>query len=257
MRQLGLALHQHHDTSLTLPSGVSHPAALPGVARLYPLPDDPFPMMTWHTRLLPYIEQDELWRISVQAYQVDTHFLDDPPHLARTVLVRTFSCPADGRRARAGKSPDESPAPTSYLGVSGTSHYRSDGVFYLDSHTRFADITDRLSSTLMVGERPPSSDLRYGWWYGDWGNWGDVNSYLGVRETGLTDWIPGCPDGPYAFSPDRVQNPCSAFHFWSLHSGGANFLFADGSVRFLPYSSAKLLPALATRAGGEVAVLPD
>jgi hypothetical protein len=28
-----------------------------------------------------------------------------------------------------------------------------------------ADITDGLSNTLMVGERPPSSDFQYGWWY--------------------------------------------------------------------------------------------
>ena len=39
--------------------------------------------------------------------------------------------------------------------------------------------------------------------------------------------------------------------FWSLHPGGANFAFADGSVKFLRYSAADILPALATRAGGE------
>jgi len=41
------------------------------------------------------------------------------------------------------------------------------------------------------------------------------------------------------------------FHFWSLHSGGAHYLFADGSAHFLSYASAPLLPALASRAGGE------
>ena len=47
------------------------------------------------------------------------------------------------------------------------------------------------------------------------------------------------------------------FQFWSLHPGGANFAFADGSVRFLPFAADSVLPALATRAGGEVATLPD
>jgi hypothetical protein len=47
------------------------------------------------------------------------------------------------------------------------------------------------------------------------------------------------------------------FHFWSPHLGGALFLLADGAVRFLTYPSAPLLPALASRAGGEPASLPD
>lgn len=47
------------------------------------------------------------------------------------------------------------------------------------------------------------------------------------------------------------------FHFWSLHSGGANFAFADGSVRFLRYSAEPIMPALATRAGGEAVSLPE
>jgi prepilin-type processing-associated H-X9-DG protein len=46
------------------------------------------------------------------------------------------------------------------------------------------------------------------------------------------------------------------FHFWSLHAGGAHFLFADGSVRFLSYSAAPILPALASRAGGETVEIP-
>jgi prepilin-type processing-associated H-X9-DG protein len=50
---------------------------------------------------------------------------------------------------------------------------------------------------------------------------------------------------------------CDALHFWSLHSGGANFAFADGSVRFLRYSADDVMPALATRAGGEVVAIPE
>jgi prepilin-type N-terminal cleavage/methylation domain-containing protein/prepilin-type processing-associated H-X9-DG protein len=42
----------------------------------------------------------------------------------------------------------------------------------------------------------------------------------------------------------------------SLHSGGANFLMADGSVHFLRYQADDILPALATRNGGEVISLP-
>lgn len=47
------------------------------------------------------------------------------------------------------------------------------------------------------------------------------------------------------------------FHFRSKHSGGANFLLADCSVHFLRYTADVVLPALATRAGKEIAGVPD
>lgn len=58
------------------------------------------------------------------------------------------------------------------------------------------------------------------------------------------------------FGPGSLRNDCDLFHFRSFHPGGANFLCADGSVHFLSYSAASVLPALGTRAGGEVADLP-
>ena len=81
---------------------------------------------------------------------------------------------------------------------------------------------------------------------------------LGVQERNVLPylWAP-CPSGVYTFGPGRINNQCDLFHFWSLHPNGANFLFVDGSVHFLPYTSAPILPALASRAGGEVANLPD
>jgi prepilin-type processing-associated H-X9-DG protein len=80
---------------------------------------------------------------------------------------------------------------------------------------------------------------------------------LGVEEHNYTFRAPTCPKGPYLFGPGSLDNQCDMFHFWSLHNGGANFLFADGSVRFLPYSTVSLMPALASRAGGEPIQLPD
>jgi prepilin-type processing-associated H-X9-DG protein len=62
--------------------------------------------------------------------------------------------------------------------------------------------------------------------------------------------------GTCKFAPGSFSNPCDMFHFWSPHAGGAHFLFADGSVHFLNYSAAPLLPALASRAGGEPASPP-
>lgn len=64
-------------------------------------------------------------------------------------------------------------------------------------------------------------------------------------------YVLGCPTKSSGDVNGSLDNLCDAFHFWSFHSGGANFLFADGSVRFIPYTANEIMPALATRAGGE------
>jgi prepilin-type processing-associated H-X9-DG protein len=60
-----------------------------------------------------------------------------------------------------------------------------------------------------------------------------------------------CPRGPCHFLQGSLTSICDQFHFWGLHEGGANFLFVDASIHFIPYSAASILPAMATRAGGE------
>lgn len=249
LRQLGLALHRYDHTYGSLPPGVVHPRFYPGVPRLYGPDTDPYPLMNWHARLLPYLEQDGLWLQIHQAYLDDPYELASLSHQAvRETQVAIFACPADTPRG----VPIGTQGQTSYLGIEGINNARCDGLLFLDSSIRYPAIADGSSNTLLVGERPPSRDLRYGRWHASWGPWGTVNSTLGVQALGVLGWLPGCPDGPYAFGPGRLTDPCSAFHFWSLHAGGANFLFADGAVRFLPYSAAARLPDLATRAGGEI-----
>lgn len=254
LRQIGLSLHQYHDHYKHLPSGLIHPALPPGV---FGPNTDPYPFSTWQMRILPFLEQNALWSAITVAYSQDPYFLmDNPPHWVRDVPIPLFLCPADGDRDPASTAPADNPALSSYIGVSGTNWMRQDGVFYLDSPTRFAAITDGLSATVCIGERPPSRDRVYGRWYGGYGEWGPVNSYLGVREVAYGAYFDECPQGPYHFGPGRLDNPCSVYHFWSFHTGGANFLFADGAVHFLPYSADGILPALATRAGNDIVEVP-
>jgi prepilin-type processing-associated H-X9-DG protein len=54
------------------------------------------------------------------------------------------------------------------------------------------------------------------------------------------------------YGPGRGENPCDFNHFWSYHTGGANFVFGDGSVRFVPYTAKPVMNALATRGGGDL-----
>ena len=88
---------------------------------------------------------------------------------------------------------------------------------------------------------------------------GAADMDLGVNEINIGSLATaGCAVGAYEYGPGSVQNQCDLLHFWSLHpGGGAHFLFCDGSVRFITYSAASVMPALATRAGGETVTIPD
>jgi prepilin-type N-terminal cleavage/methylation domain-containing protein/prepilin-type processing-associated H-X9-DG protein len=248
IRQIGLALHSYHDSHGVLPPGVSHA----GVS-------EPFPFMSWNTRLLPYLEQPALWSQAQAAYQRTPNFLNDPPHPIATV-VRTFLCPSDSRVSTPHAFSDTVRAAfTSYLGVEGRNQFRQDGLLYLNSRVRFGEVTDGLSHTLLVGERPPSSTFTLGWWYAGWGQNqdGSAEMVLGVQERNFGKYSATCPAGPYTYSQGSLSEFCDAFHFWSPHLGGATFLFADGSVHLIPYSAAPIMPALATRSGGETPSLSD
>lgn len=243
LHQIALALQNYHDVHGSLPPGVS-----------YRNGTDPYPFMSWNTRLLPFLEQDALWNLAVAAFAKDPRFLNNPPHVDLVTFVPLFACPSDPlnfqTRTLAGTF---RVAFTDYLGVEGTNQFSKDGLLYLDSQVRLTGISDGTSNTLMVGERPPSADGVLGWWYAGEGQSqdGSADMVLGVREMNASVYAPNCPAGPYGYGPGNGQNQCDVFHFWSFHPGGAHFLFADGSVHFLPYAAASVLPALATRAGGE------
>ena len=248
LRQIALALHSYHGTAGRLPPGIR-------------VRKDPFPFMSWDTRLLPYLEHQAAWDEAVEDFRRQPLFTSPVPHrnLARPLPV--LLCPAD---TRAVGTTDEGIAAafTYYLGVTGRFGGEGGGLLYRDSTVRLGDITDGASQTLMIGERPPSPDFHFGWWYAgagqDRSNWdGSADSLLAVREFNRTFRAPTCPRGPYSFQPSSSDDMCGTFHFWSQHVGGAHFAFADGSVRFLRYTADEIMPALATRAGGETATTPD
>jgi prepilin-type processing-associated H-X9-DG protein len=129
------------------------------------------------------------------------------------------------------------------------------------------DVVDGTSNTIAVGERPagPTNyDVNFnGWWsgldtigwrYGAPGWEFDTIQYVqnSVASPSTTSTITGQPcTFPALYAAGKANESCDFNHFWSFHAAGANFLFADGSVRFLPYTAQPIMIALATRSGGE------
>jgi len=261
LKQMGLALHMYHDATQTLPSGVTYKS--------------PYYYWSWMAVMMPYYEQDNLYKQADSWARTPGQyhywpwggFWLSPQTAANPALgtkVKTLICPADGREdtvlSGANAGLNGSVAFTGYVGVAGiqgNSNYNQtgddQGILYWKSTVRLTDITDGTSNTLMVGERPPSADLQYGWWFAsagyDGSGVGDV--LLGSRSTNYAASL-GCPSSKVGLQPGNVNQTCDQAHFWSFHSGGANFVLGDGSVRFVTYGKDSILPQLSTRNGGEV-----
>lgn len=256
LRQLSIAVHQFHDVNGELPQG-HRPLSLFRSGRL--------PLSGWSLSVLPYLEQQATYNKAIEAYRAKWLPFPPNPHPGLSQVMSVYICPSDGRitSAQVSQRTQTLAAFTSYLGVSGQDSITArDGSLFQSSHIRVADIADGTSNTLLLGERPPSADFQFGWWYAGTGQrlTGSADIVLGVREPNLQPITVGSPCGPgnYPFMPaSGFNDPCGMFHFWSPHPGGANFAFADGSVRFLRYEADPIIPALATRAGGETVAIPD
>lgn len=255
LKQIALAAQNYHDTRGSLPASY---APFDGISNS---------LTTWPVRLLPYLDQVPLWQQTIWAYRVTLDVNQNPPHVGRTIVLKMYACPADHRLTEPiTDDRGYTAAYGSYEGVGGgvsRSMGGYDGAMRALTGVRLTEVSDGTSNTLLVGERPPWGRLYCGTWYGTaipndevfndptWAG-GTISSIHVFRGD---NWR-GCR-GPFRFGPGRLDNRCDVLHFWSLHSGGANFAFCDGSVRFLPYSAEPVMVPLATRAGGEVVTVPD
>ncbi len=250
LKQIGLALHHFHDARGRFP-----PVPFPS-----PPDGNPNAYLSWMALILPQLEQDSLYQVSVQACRIDPDALHDPPHLGLATVVRTYVCPADSRLLTPQTDRFQVRAAfTSYIGNAGTVSLEGKqgfaGVF--GDSPNLSQFTDGTSQTLMAGERPPPDSFQAGWWYpGWWYLWGSRGPNAIIVLGGINNQDEDrCPITK-VFGPGRTDNPCDRNHLWSLHPGGANFLFVDGSARFLPYSAEALIIPLASRNGGEIVELP-
>jgi prepilin-type N-terminal cleavage/methylation domain-containing protein/prepilin-type processing-associated H-X9-DG protein len=255
LKQIATALHSYHDTNNFFPHAYDARALFldPSKTPVTNGRSTTIVTKSWATLILPFIEQDNLDHAGYDTY----HQRD----------VSIYACPSDPRGGGVyiGTNSYGVQGLTDYLAVTGTMTFignpdtgwtrpKCNGVIYESSRTRIADITDGTSNTLLAGERPPSPDLFWGWW-----TWSAFDASLGVRDTFAVYEVTGefptvlCTSFfPENYRPGNSRNNCDTHHFWSMHPGGGNWIYADGSVRFMDYQSNAILPALATRNGGEV-----
>jgi prepilin-type N-terminal cleavage/methylation domain-containing protein/prepilin-type processing-associated H-X9-DG protein len=254
LHQIGLALHLYHDDYNSFP---------PGYVWKPVIPDDPTvtdPGWGWASFILSYLEQSNLQNTINYKSAVG----DPMNYTIRTTILPLFVCPTDQStglfqvQTTTGQLIDA--ATNSYaacfgIGEIGLVPGTGEGMFYRNSRVRIADITDGTSNTFAVGERA-SLFAQTPW--------------AGAISQGLVLMTPGSPDHRYEPQAAAVEvlahaggHPlndlcCDADDFFSPHTGTAIFLFGDGSVRSLAFSTdLDILVALATRRGGEVVNADD
>jgi prepilin-type processing-associated H-X9-DG protein len=244
----------------------------------------------WTTALLPYLEQQNMYN------QVQT-FVNAYPGMGNSgpgsvaagtqtpsygFQMKMYTCPSNTRPLVAW---DGVAYLTSYLGcagtVSGLPAPTMDGVLFATAAGKgrpLVSITDGTSNTVAIGERPCTTDVSWGWCFAAWGvacesSWGNIqyafgdgDIILGSNDVGMItyDALNGCNDPPTMVGFQAPRDPFGKLggendiaHFWSFHTSGANFLFADGHVQFLNYAAGQsVFPAMATATGGEVFTMP-
>ncbi len=265
LKQIGIALHHFHDVHQVFPASGWTTAG----------PGNPHGRYVgWRPLILPFVEQEGLQRI----YDFSVDWWEGRNLEAATHSVRLFICPATPARAEVLQAVAKPPrpamtfprplAPTDYeaiMGVQpssinphlGTSFYNSFNrfaVMHRNSRVRFTDITDATSTTVMVVEAAGRPVV-----YRNHRAYPDIGNDQGIS------WADS--EGPFSLdgaSPDAMLEGCGLLCYrsmnakndnepYSFHSGGGNFLFADGHVAFIRDSIAlTTLAALFTRAAGEI-----
>ncbi|MEP3477872.1 MAG: DUF1559 domain-containing protein [Fuerstiella sp.] len=228
IKQLGLALHNYHDVNLTFP---------PGFVTSSDANDNHW---TWNAMILPYIEQSALFNTLAVGTQTPSQALSNNLNALQTPQT-AFRCPSatgpdtntDSTRTLLDADGDaRAVALSNYIGVNSSGELRptrpsADGLFYSNSKTRIRDVTDGTSNTICIGERAfllNGRSLRAATMFMQVQTGGNANGNGVVYATG---------SGRQSINDTVAANINAERGFSSNHTGGAQFLLTDGSVRFI------------------------
>jgi prepilin-type N-terminal cleavage/methylation domain-containing protein/prepilin-type processing-associated H-X9-DG protein len=284
LKQVGVALHNYHDTyeRFPYPRPLFPVGLVPPEAQMDGVLCSPFNLLidqpparpdtvgAWTVRLLPYLEQQAVQDLVVGKPNQAAISSGVVTMMGTTVPV--YRCPSDSNTGGAGVSPARVSA--SYSGVTGNDENTNpnlpphganatNGIFptktpfgpmpnSYPTKVRATSIADGLSNTVAVGERHTQSP--YSLWMA-----ADYDTLLAIPNRNIMGGFgsspaPACVGQlPGYFGPFNPNDPCSQDRFNSPHSGGGNWLLADGSVRFFAFTAGtKTLPDMASVNGGEV-----
>ncbi|MEY2724683.1 MAG: hypothetical protein RLZZ458_550 [Planctomycetota bacterium] len=231
--QLGLALHGYEMAFQMLPPGTVNPTGpVQNVREGY--------HMSWIVQILPMMEQSNL----AQQINYNVSAYGPANQQFRSTRIPSLQCPSDDIQMISGPLGIDASA-SSYAGCFSGSDVpidlQNDGCLFLNSSIGYRQIRDGASNTILVGEkRSIEGAFDAGWMSG-------TRSTLrntGVPINGGWDIEPrnaaAVPFVPTA--PDKLLTS----GFSSVHTGGAQFLLADGAVRFV---SENIDPTILSRLG--------
>ena len=260
-RQLMLAYHEYEEVNKTFPPAYISDQTKPA---------------GWGIYLLPNLEQDQLF----QLYDFTVPFFFPPAFGSNNQTVvntplKVFQCPTTPDRPDPYSYTFTFPgfpsfswqaSPSDYSPVNNVNQFlaqilgltQSDsqlqGALQADKGTRIAQITDGTSNTILLAEiagknllwqaGPLFTGQPLSGFFGGEGGWGDATSAASALYGSSKDGT--------VFPGTCAINCSNDYGLFSFHTGGANTVFADGSVHFLNSGiDIRVLAALITKAGGE------
>ena len=255
LKQIGLALHLHHEAKGHFPSGhywAQNSAGDAGGAEA-----------TWITYSLPFLEQTNLFDTIDWADAFGQAAAGQNTTVCATP-ISVFMCPSNeqvdlvcsGLYARGTYAANNGFGPMAETYYADLPLKRAGGVFYLNSNMTAAQVRDGLSNTVFLAEirAIPGEDLRGMLHYPE----GPLFHYNYTPNSTVPDEV----RSGYCVSVDRAPCDDTQFSSWSPralsmsarsnHAGGVNLALGDGSVRFVGESIAMATwQALGTPQGSE------